>query len=153
MQSGYSFYEFAEVCLMLEDYNGNATDGVRKKEKNSNRRVSCRCTFVSVDRRLQETGTFHGMRQNVGRPRSVREVLLEKQTLKSLKDSLPSVPDILLLAQVSTMLLYTVDYMNSSCVHITFSLCNGSTRCAYEICILSMEFATFQFSGLHAHLT
>jgi hypothetical protein len=74
---------------VLEECTGNATDAVRRyRGKNRNRRVPNRRTFLSVDHRFREMGTFHGMRWDVGGPVSVRNVQLESRSSKSLKDSL-----------------------------------------------------------------
>jgi hypothetical protein len=47
---------------------------------------------------------------------------LKSRSSRSLKDNLPSVPEVLQPEQVLPMLLYTVHYKNSICIPITFSL-------------------------------
>lgn len=53
----------------------------------------------------------------------------KSRSLKSLKESLPSVLDGLQLIRVSIMLLYTVHYKNSSCIPTTFRTASVCTIC------------------------
>jgi hypothetical protein len=70
------------TCMLLEDTKTNTVMG----------ELLYRCAFLSVDLRLREMGTFRGMRWDIGRGHSVRDVRMEEQILRSLKDSLPSTP-------------------------------------------------------------
>lgn len=49
----------------------------------------------------------------------------KSRSLKSLKESLPSVLDGLQLVHVSIMLLYTVHYKKSSCIPTTLRMCKS----------------------------
>jgi hypothetical protein len=63
----------------------------------------------------------------------------ERRSLESLKDSLPSVPDVLQLGQLLPKLLHTVHYKNSSCIPVTFSL--RRRYCHTITCVLSKDSA------------
>jgi hypothetical protein len=67
IESGYSFIELADMHLVLGKCIENATDAVRKyREHYHNQRIPDRRDFLSVARGLQEAGTFHGARWDVG---------------------------------------------------------------------------------------
>jgi hypothetical protein len=61
MESASSFIGLTDMHFMLGGCNGKATGAVRYREKYPSRRVPNRLTFLSVDRRLEEMVTFHGI--------------------------------------------------------------------------------------------
>lgn len=73
------FIVLADMHLVLGQCNGDAADaGRRYRQKYANRRLQNRCTFLSVDRRLQEIGTVQGMRRDAYRPSFVLHVRMEE---------------------------------------------------------------------------
>ena len=55
----YSFEEYADMHLILGKADGNAARAVRLySESYPNRRQPCAKTFLGVDRRLRESGSF-----------------------------------------------------------------------------------------------
>jgi hypothetical protein len=82
MESGHSFIKLADMHVVLGQCNGNATDAVRRyRKKYPTPRVPDRRTGLSIDRRLRETGTFHGMHWDIRHPLAVRNVRIEEQIL------------------------------------------------------------------------
>lgn len=77
-----------------------------------------RPTVLSIDRRLREMGTFHGMRLDVGCPRSVRIVRMEEQILEVVEMQ-PAISS-RLLGALTPQVLYNVHYKNSSGLPVTF---------------------------------
>jgi hypothetical protein len=78
MESGYPFTDFRDMHLVVRELK----DAVRTyREIGHNRRLPNRHASLSVHRRLQQLGGFHGMRCDVGRPLSVHHEQMEEQTL------------------------------------------------------------------------
>jgi hypothetical protein len=80
MKSGCSFAELSDMCLVLGECNGNATDAVRENYRNQ--RVPYRGTFLALYPRLREKGTFQGMRQDAGLSLALRNVRIEGKILR-----------------------------------------------------------------------
>jgi hypothetical protein len=83
--------------LLLED-----------RGKFHNQRVPDDRNFLSVGRGLQETGTFHGTRWDVGLHVPYVKYEWKTRSWRSLKDSLPLGLDVFQLAQLPPKLMHTV---------------------------------------------
>jgi hypothetical protein len=66
MESSCSF-----IITGLVECNVTATDAVIRYREKTPYWESAKSYFLPTDRRLRQEGLFHGMRWNVGRPRSV----------------------------------------------------------------------------------
>lgn len=78
----YSNTEYADMHLVLGECHGNSEMAVRRySEKFPNRHIPNRKTFISVDRRLRETGTFKPAAHMRGRRITVRTLRNEENIL------------------------------------------------------------------------
>jgi hypothetical protein len=81
---GCSFIELMVMLLVQGECNGNVKDAVRRyREKYSNWRMPKHHTFLSVDHRLLEVGSFYGMQWEFSLPYSVHNVWMEIQAFRA----------------------------------------------------------------------
>jgi hypothetical protein len=89
----YTFQEMEDMHLI----HGRAYDNSREarhlyQQSFPQRHLPLRQTFVNIDCRLRETGTFQPVTENWGRPLSVQTPNLEENILHHIEQVLPAVP-------------------------------------------------------------
>lgn len=84
----YSNEEMSDIHLMYGLANCNRAEARRLySEHFPNRRLPCERTFVRLDRRLRETGSFKTQTGDRGRPRSRRTLDLEERVLAHIDEN------------------------------------------------------------------
>lgn len=80
--NNYSNSEYTDMLLTLGECLGNSLAAVRRySEKFPGRRLPNRNTFLAVERRCRETGSFKPKKVNSGRPRTTRTAEKEENIL------------------------------------------------------------------------
>jgi hypothetical protein len=78
----YTNEEYADMQLILGEARGNSAEVERLyTERFSNRRTPSRPTFLAVDQRLRETGTFQGNVPASARYRSAPTAVADRTSL------------------------------------------------------------------------
>lgn len=84
----YTFSEQTDMILTLGECHGNAVAAAnRYREKFPNRRAPNRKTFLRIETRLRENGTFKPNFSNNGKVRSVRTTELEEDILDYVQEN------------------------------------------------------------------
>jgi transposase len=106
----YTFQEMADMHLIYGRAYGNSREARRRYQQNFlQRHLPHRQTFVNINRRLRETGTFQPVTANWGRPLSVQTPNLEENILHLIEqDPAGSTRRIAAVERVSHMTVWRV---------------------------------------------